>query len=169
MGKDTAIHAQMVAYYERVNQNNQSALAGRMPKPPAAQQASYVGVAVCARCHAPAFRQWKHTWHANAYGTLRSLTREFNLECVGCHVTGYDIPGGSTVTHVDLLENVQCEACHGPGSRHVEDPTDEKATIAKPDDARCRDCHHPPHVEELDATANVQRILGPGHGMPMKK
>jgi hypothetical protein len=112
---------------------------------------------------------WNHTWHAHAYGTLRSEGREFNLECVGCHVTGYERPGGSTVTHVDKLENVQCEVCHGPGSKHVADPIDEGAILAKPDAARCLDCHRSPHVEQFDPVAKMKEILGPGHGMPLHK
>ena len=44
--------------------------------------------------------------------TLTTQFKEFNLDCVGCHVTGYGRPGGSTVTHVEKLKDVQCEACH---------------------------------------------------------
>ncbi len=166
LGTDPTIQGEIGTYYEIVNGQNRVALADRKPLPRAAGQAGYVGVAVCGRCHAPAVAMWKHTWHARAYGTLSSFGREFNLECVGCHVTGYGLPGGSTVTHVDKLQNVQCEVCHGPGSRHVADPTDEKAVIAKPEADRCLDCHHPPHVEEFDAVAKMKAILGPGHGAP---
>jgi mono/diheme cytochrome c family protein len=169
MGTDPTIQTQMSTYYAMVNTTNQIALADRLPKRPAPGRATYVGVTACARCHKPALAMWKHTWHANAYGTLTAFSREFNLECVGCHVTGYNEPGGSTVTHVDKLQGVQCEVCHGPGSRHVAEPTDERAIIAKPNADRCLDCHHPPHVEQFDAVAKMKDILGPGHGMPLKK
>jgi hypothetical protein len=109
---------------------------------------------------------WDRTTHAHAYATLSSQFKEFNLECVGCHVTGYDQPGGSTVTHAAKLENVQCEVCHGPGSRHVLNPADRTRIIARPDASRCLDCHHPPHVEGFDALAKMKDILGPGHGRP---
>jgi len=169
LGADPTIQAEIGGYYEFVNGHNRLALADRKPLPRVAGQAGYVGVAACGRCHAPAVAMWKHTWHAHAYGTLSSFGREFNLECVGCHVTGYERPGGSTVTHVDKLQNVQCEVCHGPGSRHVADPTDEKAVIAKPDADRCLDCHRRPHVEQFDAVAKMKAILGPGHGAPVAK
>jgi hypothetical protein len=87
---------------------------------------------------------------------------------VSCHVTGYDRPGGSTVTHVDRLENVQCEVCHGPGSKHAANPAGPGLIVAKPDPGTCLSCHHPPHVEQFDVVAKMQEILGPGHGMPEK-
>ena len=103
--------------------------------------------------------------------TRRSSTqfKEFNLDCVSCHVTGYEQPGGSTVTHVDKLKDVQCEVCHGPGSKHVANPTDRtphRREARTP--RRASACHHPPHVEQFDAVAKMQEILGPGHGMPEK-
>jgi predicted CXXCH cytochrome family protein len=39
----------------------------------------------------------------------------FNQNCAGCHVTGINV---EEMTWVDL--GVQCEACHGPGSSHLE-------------------------------------------------
>jgi predicted CXXCH cytochrome family protein len=38
--------------------------------------------------------------------------------CDGCHSTGYDV-----ATKQVTEWNVGCEKCHGPGSRHVDDPT----------------------------------------------
>jgi hypothetical protein len=32
----------------------------------------------------------------------------------------------------------------------------------------CTSCHHPPHVEQFDATAKMREIIGPGHGLPVK-
>ena len=39
------------------------------------------------------------TSHGRAYATLEQRNKQFNLSCVGCHVTGYDQPGGATVVH----------------------------------------------------------------------
>jgi mono/diheme cytochrome c family protein len=99
---------------------------------------------------------------------LSSQFKEYNLECVGCHVTGYERPGGSSVTHVAQLENVQCEECHGPGSKHALNPTDVTSIVVKPPPSRCLECHHPPHVEQFDAVAQLKEVLGPGHGMPAR-
>ncbi len=167
LGKDPAIEASLRAYYKSVNDHNRAAFADRVPAPAAPGQAAYVGIDVCAKCHPGARDVWSGTAHASAYKTLSTQFKEFNLECVGCHVTGYDLPGGSTVTHVGKLENVQCEVCHGPGSKHVEAPTDPANLVAKPAPDRCLECHHPPHVESFDAALKMKEILGPGHGIPM--
>jgi hypothetical protein len=169
LGTDLSIQTEIGAYDAEVNSRNRSALSDRKPLPNRAGLGGYVGLSVCGHCHAPAVAVWNHTWHAHAYGTLRSEGREFDLECVGCHVTGYERPGGSNATHVDKLQSVQCEVCHGPGSKHVADPIDEGAILAKPDAARCLDCHHSPHVEQFDPVAKMKEILGPGHGMPLHK
>jgi|HubBroStandDraft_6_1064221.scaffolds.fasta_scaffold73976_2 hypothetical protein len=165
-GSDPAIEADMRAYYKAVNDHNRAAFADRLPPPRAPGQAGYVGVEACSSCHAAARQVWNGTPHAHAYATLSSQFKEFNLECVGCHVTGYEKPGGSTVTHVDKLENVECEVCHGPGSKHVSNPGDSTLIVAKPDASMCLSCHHPPHVEGFDALAKMKEVLGPGHGMP---
>jgi hypothetical protein len=125
-----------------------------------------VGVDACTSCHQAPREVWNRTSHSRAYAALAQQFKEFNLECVGCHVTGYDQPGGSTVTHVDRLKDVGCEVCHGPGSAHVAEPKKPGLIITRPDNARCLDCHHPPHVEGFDALVKQQEILGPGHGLP---
>jgi cytochrome c554/c'-like protein len=167
LGKDPAIDADMVSYYKAVDDHNRSAFADRVPMPAGPDQASYVGIDVCSTCHPGARQVWNATSHAKAYATLSSEFKEFNLECVGCHVTGYDKPGGSTVTHVTGMKDVQCEVCHGPGSKHAAKPTDPTLITAAPGPAGCLQCHHPPHVERFDAASRMKDILGPGHGLPM--
>jgi hypothetical protein len=166
LGKEPAVEADLVSYYKAVNEHNRVAFADRLPPPHGPDQASYIGVDACSSCHPGAREVWNGTPHSHAYATLSNEFKEFNLECVSCHVTGYEQPGGSTVTHVAKLENVQCEVCHGPGSRHALNPSDASRIIARPDPSRCLDCHHPPHVEEFDAVAKLKEVLGPGHGMP---
>jgi hypothetical protein len=126
-----------------------------------------VGVEVCTTCHKSKREFWNRTQHSGAYATLSSAHKEFNLDCVSCHVTGYDRPGGSTVVHVEKLRDVQCEVCHGPGSRHVDTPLDEKL-IALPEQSLCAaQCHHPPHVKaDWSVTASWAKIIGPGHQRP---
>jgi hypothetical protein len=168
LGEDPAVQADMVAFYKSVNDHNREAFAGRMPPPVPAGQPEYVGVEACTTCHEAPRKVWNGTPHAHAYATLSTQFKEFNLECVSCHVTGYEQPGGSTVTHVAKLEDVGCEVCHGPGSKHVASPTDQAKIIGHPDPAKCLECHHPPHVEGFDPAEKMHVILGPGHGLPLK-
>jgi hypothetical protein len=163
LGSDKALASKLASYYRKVDEHNRVALANRLPLSAAPGQPRYVGADVCSECHAPARAFWDKTRHAQAYATLSSQNKEFNLDCVGCHVTGYEKPGGSSVTHVSHLENVQCEACHGPGSLHAARPGVDPPT-KHPKEDLCLSCHHPPHVEGFDATARIRDILGPGHG-----
>jgi 2',3'-cyclic-nucleotide 2'-phosphodiesterase (5'-nucleotidase family) len=167
LGKDATIDADMATYYKAVNDHNRVAFASRVPAPVAPGQASYVGIDVCSSCHPGPRQVWNGTSHAKAYATLSSQFKEFNLDCVSCHVTGYDKPGGSTVTHVTGLQDVQCEVCHGPGSRHAANPADPAGIVGAPAPAICLQCHHSPHVEQFDPVARMHDILGPGHGLPM--
>lgn len=168
LGADEKVKAQMLAYYKKVNDANKVAFADRVPRKPGPGEASYVGIESCTSCHEDARKVWDGTRHAHAYETLTTQFKEFNLDCVSCHVTGYDRPGGSTVTHVQGLTNVQCEVCHGPGSLHAKDPEKVKVPVAVPSGESCTACHHPPHVHAFDASAKLPAILGPGHGLPKK-
>ncbi len=166
LGADEEVTKVVLGYYARVNEHNKVAFADRKPEPAPAGAASYVGVAACSACHAEEKKVWDASPHAGAYETLQKKHVEFNLECVGCHVTGYGKAGGSTVTHVAKLEDVGCEVCHGPGSLHVARPEAKGLVALRPDPRGCvSECHHPPHVEGFDPVAKMQHVLGPGHGL----
>ena len=165
-GSDADVAARMLAYYKRVNEHNKAAFADRRPPPTEAGQASYLGVEACTECHDEERKVWDATPHAHAYATLEKDFKEFNLDCVSCHVTGYGKPGGSTVTFNAKLQNVGCEECHGPGSLHAKKPSDKKLIILKPEPQSCvSQCHHPPHVEGFDVAAKMPLVLAPGHGL----
>lgn len=166
LGKEPGLEEVTLGYYKRVNEHNRDHFKDR--KPPAAEEgvASYIGIDKCSSCHAEERAVWDKTDHAKAYATLEKKFVEFNLDCVSCHVTGYEKPGGSTVTFVDTLKNVQCETCHGPGSKHAAEPTKKEFIQLKPEPKSCvSECHHPPHVEGFDPVAKMSSILGPGHGL----
>ena len=165
LGKEPGLEEVTLGYYKRVNDHNRDHFKGRTP-PPAEDGPSYIGVDRCSTCHAEERAVWDKTGHAKAYPTLEKKFVEFNLDCVSCHVTGYEKPGGSTVTFVETLKNVQCETCHGPGSKHAEEPKNKQFITLKPEPRSCvSECHHPPHVEGFDPVAKMTSILGPGHGL----
>lgn len=94
-------------------------------------EATYVGSDKCKRCHAEAYAVWEKTPHAHAHDTLVDATkpslRQFDGECIVCHVVGFGYKGGFTSEEATpKLKHVGCESCHGPGSAHVKDQYDEK-------------------------------------------
>jgi hypothetical protein len=132
-------------------------------------EAAFVGTASCKECHAEAFPTWEQSKHSHAWATLEEKGKQFHLNCVGCHVTGYEKPGG--VCRLDKVagrESVGCESCHGPGSLHAENPT-TKNILAQPGREQCVTCHNPENSPHFDFATYLPRILGPGHGQPTGK
>jgi hypothetical protein len=168
LGALPSLTARLDEYYRRVNDHNKEAFKDRVPAKPRAGEASYIGAEACSNCHDEEYKFWQHTPHAGAYATLSTEHKEFNLDCVSCHVTGYDKPGGTTVTHVSGLENVQCESCHGPGSLHEDKPSDLSLIVGSPPKTLCAPaCHHPPHVHEDWSVEDAWKIIvGKGHRKP---
>ncbi len=166
--KDPAVSARLESLARRINDHNRRTLADRRPPPVAEGEARYVGSRACASCHRAAYAWWQRHPHGRAYATLQERHREFHLECVGCHVTGYEQPGGSTVTHnLDgALVNVGCEVCHGPGSLHVAAPSPENIRRA-PNEQVCVQCHNEEHSDLFSYEAYRASLLVPGHGRPL--
>jgi len=164
-GSDAAVAQRMSDYYRRVNDHNRVALANRQPPPPPFGELGYSGGQACIFCHREADTYWRTTQHAHAYETLSREFKEYNLDCVSCHVTGYERPGGSTVTHVERLKNVQCESCHGAGEGHAKSGGDTKLITRTPSERVCKSCHHTPHVaDDWNIAASWLKIVGKGHG-----
>ena len=148
--------------------------------PAAAREAAYVGVGACATCHDTEATFWSQTRHAHAYETLVAVKKQFSLDCITCHVTGWQQPGG--VCRIDRTatgspgigprgtgrQDVQCEACHGPGSLHADDPNGVKMKESVPA-AWCMRCHEPANSPRFNDAKYRPYIIGPGHGMPMAR
>jgi hypothetical protein len=150
-------------YDAQVAEQNRERFAGVRPPAPAAGEAGYVGIDACADCHSEAVELWQDTAHGSAYATLVTANKQFDLSCVGCHVTGFREPGGSEVVENHHLQSVQCEQCHGPGSLHVEDPSPTNIRLEVPSDV-CEGCHTPEHSDTFEYQAYLRDVLGTGHG-----
>jgi hypothetical protein len=89
-------------------------------------QAEYVGSEACKKCHRQEYEKWEKTPHAHAYQTLavkaeHPKNRQFDGECLACHVVGFGIDKGfANEVKTPYLKNVGCESCHGPCSEHVD-------------------------------------------------
>ncbi len=111
----------------------------------------YVGEQVCAQCHASEARSLLLTPHSLAYRTLYLRERASDLECVGCHVTGFGTETGFAVgDHGSPMANVTCEACHSPGGPH-----DGRSTEAR---ASCEGCHDAEHSLVFEVERGLPHI-----------
>ncbi len=108
-------------------------------------QPKYVGSLACKKCHAKEYDIWDSTKHAGAYQTLIDNpkafpphNRQFDAECVVCHTVGFkyltgfrdDAAGYVTAEKSKHLFGVGCEACHGPGNLHVDNPKNPQLLAA---------------------------------------
>jgi hypothetical protein len=116
----------------------------------------YMGDASCLSCHQPQHESWKKTGHAKAYQTLVRDKRETDHTCLPCHTTGFGEVSGFS----DVLENVQCESCHGPRRGH---PDDMKKGIAV-GEKQCLVCHSPAKSPNFDYTPYLGKVRCPAPG-----
>lgn len=95
---------------------------------------TYVGADACKICHPQEHAIWGKTKHSTALKFLedpkyafRPTGRNFDPECVICHVVGFEFTGGfETKEKTPHLQHVGCENCHGPGSGHAKNPADKQ-------------------------------------------
>ncbi|MDP6418687.1 MAG: multiheme c-type cytochrome [Candidatus Krumholzibacteria bacterium] len=81
---------------------------------------AYLGTEMCKRCHIREFEVFEASGHAHAMTSLDEALEENNPNCIGCHVTGWGVSGGYGINseNREMLQHVQCEACHGFGTLH---------------------------------------------------
>ena len=140
-------------------------------KPLGPNQAGFAGIEECSYCHAKAVKFWQTTRHAGAFTTLEKLGKQFNYDCISCHVTGWQRPGGATLGNHDALKAIQCEVCHGPGSLHVDaEGTEKPKKVTRASPKRiCLPCHNKEHSDTFDYEAYLRDVTGPGHGEAFRK
>jgi cytochrome c553 len=133
----------------------------------------YVGAAKCKACHKDVYTSWEATPHAKAFEVL-SAEEQAKPECVTCHMTGM-------MADDTAINNVECEACHGPGGDYKKatimskkkwaaDPEAQKAMAVEaglvyPTEETCVRCH------KAEGNANFkefkfEEMKGKVHAMP---
>lgn len=169
---DTGVVAEKRALDEKIGKANLEAAAAEKPMPPAEGTAGYAGMEECGFCHKAAVDFWTKTRHAEAWKTLEGVGKQWNRDCIGCHVTGWQEPGGATLAHNDKLRDVQCENCHGPASMHVDkEGKDQPRTVSRaPERDLCVNrCHTPEHSDTFQLEAYLRDVTGPGHGEKLRR
>ena len=131
----------------------------------------YIGADKCKMCHKKdgVYPSWLETKHAKAWESLKPEDQK-KEECVVCHSTGMDAKGV-------LLEGVQCEVCHGPGSAYKKKSImeDREKAIANglliPDEKTCLKCHNENVPEEFRSKEkfDFEKMKAAGVHAMMKK
>ncbi len=124
----------------------------------AAGESPYRGSQACKSCHAEAYRVWKESAHSHAMQVLEDVQQDFLPQCVSCHVTGWERPGGfrNRIATPELAD-VQCEACHGPGARHLEDTSQGYQAVGL--ESCAATCHTPEQTGgHFKAESNWEKI-----------
>ena len=143
----------------------------------------FVGIKSCSTgiCHGSkkngdTLKKWKNTKHAGAYDTLgtaraKELAKSVNvtgdpqqsIECLICHSAGAGLAKDrfkksffkkGKGTRVGKENGVQCENCHGPGSKYKSkmkklrkerlaggDTLAKKYGLTRPSEQTCKQCH----------------------------
>jgi len=167
---DSTVDAAKAAYDRAAGEANVKAAAALPPVRVPKGTARYLGTEACEDCHPDQVAFWAKTRHAQAFETLAERGKQFDLDCIGCHVTGWERPSGATLAANESLRAVQCEVCHGPGSIHV-DKDGAKGTIAAaPAPELCAtQCHTKEHSDTFQLEAYLRDVTGPGHGADRRK
>lgn len=96
----------------------------------------YIGADQCKKCHDAKSKgaqvaTWKETKHAKTFGLLatdaaKKIAKDKGIDdpqksekCLKCHVTAFGEPPERLGKNFDPKLGVQCEACHGPGEKHM--------------------------------------------------
>jgi hypothetical protein len=129
----------------------------------------YVGDKKCKGCHRSQYKSWQGDYHAKALDSLKpglkaeaktkaklDSKKDYTADagCLSCHSTGHSKPAAEGA----ILDNVQCESCHGPGSEYKSPKIMSKnkykenqeaqhkaaleAGLVEPDEKLCVGCHN---------------------------
>ena len=119
------------------------------------QETQFVGATVCTTCHTQAHQSWKSSRHSNALATLTRVGKDFDPECLQCHVVGFQQKGFLSSQLTPQLANVQCENCHGSAQEHIKNPLNHP-----PLDHRqaCVNCHVGSHSPSFNFSTYWPKI-----------
>jgi predicted CXXCH cytochrome family protein len=117
--------------------------------------APFVGESVCLPCHQTQYKSWLETPHARAYQTLIQQNKSSDPGCLSCHTTGF---GEARKDPAANFQNVQCEACHGPGDSHPE----PRKILSKIGEDQCLKCHNTANSPNFNYATYLRKVRHPG-------
>lgn len=147
--EDPAITASVEVIQQRIAAHNQKSTNADNQQIADRDQSfsGMAGFARCRECHPLQAQFWSTTRHAGAYATLQRQRQNFNLDCLPCHISqnpDRDLTASTSIesllTLPATLQTVGCEACHGAGRAHADQPNKAK-TYRKVEEKICRACH----------------------------
>lgn len=134
--------------------------------------AKFTGIleGACAACHSDKNSMFASTGHANFLKNALNGVAPFRsgASCLPCHTTGYDLDAANNgfddfnfaypaavgagvydatvALYPDAMKraNIQCEACHGPGSAHFS-KVDNSKMVSSLSEEPCAVCHDDDH------------------------
>lgn len=130
--------------------------------------APYVGWGTCSGCHGAQTAFWQSTGHSRAFRTLEEKSRQYDMNCLACHVTPEKkfLKDGNDHVLLALPEELRpigCETCHGPGLVHSR--TSNSIDISrKPAEHLCLRCHTPDQDDDFNYARDVGLVGCPGDG-----
>ncbi len=117
----------------------------------------YLGQNVCFRCHEDLLARFAVDRHFRAFATIAQRGEGGNKRCFPCHTTGYGRYSGYDPVIEQKkglnLTGVQCEACHGPGTKHARDGSYSEAARSS-----CKRCHTSEWSPDFDFETFWDRI-----------
>ncbi|MBM3308559.1 MAG: hypothetical protein FJY74_09560 [Candidatus Eisenbacteria bacterium] len=108
----------------------------------------------CRRCHQSQYEQWLTTAHAKAFTTLEAATQSTNPACLKCHTTcKTDLKQDGSEAIPEELRGVQCESCHGIGTKHARDGSFGTVSVAT-----CMQCHDKANSPDFKYAAYLPKV-----------
>jgi hypothetical protein len=123
-------------------------------KPEVLAAEGYLGWETCKSCHQKIHERWSQDPHSRAFATLAEDDKWNDPSCLPCHTTGYEVAAKRDSSDVrPEMWNVQCEACHGTGTKHIRD-----GTMRPVSESVCLRCHTPEWSPDWDYQEALKKI-----------
>ena len=122
IARDPEVAGELRTLAQTIGRVNLEAARGQAPPPAEPGAPTYVGMAACEKCHKPAVAFWKKTVHAEAWKTLVDVDKQYHYDCIGCHVTGWEKPGGVNLATRRSAGSSTCSARPATGRRPSTSP-----------------------------------------------